>query len=58
MVSKRIKVSKTGKVTKRAGGQDHFNSHESGNTTRNKRSDVQIGKAFEKTIKTLARTNS
>ncbi|MDF1497419.1 MAG: 50S ribosomal protein L35 [Patescibacteria group bacterium] len=56
-VSKRITVTKTGKLLKRAGGQDHFNSHESGNTTRNKRRDKQIGKTFEKTIKQLAQTN-
>jgi ribosomal protein L35 len=58
MISKRISVTKSGKVIKRAAGQDHFNSHESGNTTRNKRSDKTVSKAFVKTIKTLARTNS
>jgi len=58
MVSKRIRVTKGGKVIKRHGGQDHFNSHESGNTTRNKRSDKTVSKAFERTVKNLARTNS
>lgn len=57
MVSKRIRVTKNGKVMKRAGGQDHFNSHESGKVTRNKRSDKQVSKSFERTVKTLARVN-
>jgi len=39
-LSKRVKVTKTGKVLKRKAGQDHFNSRETGNTRRNKRSDV------------------
>lgn len=57
MISKRIRTTKTGKVIKRAGGQDHFNSHESGNTTRNKRSDLEVSKKFERTVKNLAQTN-
>jgi len=52
--SKRFKVTKskkTGlKVMKRTDGQDHFNSRESGNTKRNKRSDHPMAKAMEQTI--------
>ncbi len=55
MISKRVKVTKSGKLLKRAGGQDHFNSRESGNTTRGKRSDKIISKAFTRTVKVLAR---
>jgi len=55
MVSKRIRTTKTGKLLKRAGGQDHFNGRESGNTTRGKRSDKTIAKVFTRTVKTLAR---
>lgn len=36
-VVKRIRVTKTGKVMKKHAGQDHFNSRESGKTTRHKR---------------------
>jgi len=57
MISKRIRVTKTGKLIKRAGGQDHFNSRDTGNATRNKRSDLEISKKFEKTVKNLAQTN-
>jgi ribosomal protein L35 len=40
-------------VMKRATGQDHFNSRESGNTTRRKRRDRAMGKTELKTIKQL-----
>ncbi|MFA6533550.1 MAG: 50S ribosomal protein L35 [Patescibacteria group bacterium] len=43
-VAKRIKVTKKGKLIQRRGGQDHFNSHERGNTTRNKRRDMTTDK--------------
>jgi ribosomal protein L35 len=35
--SKRLKVTKNGKVKTRAKGQNHFNAKESGNVTRAKR---------------------
>lgn len=35
--SKRLKVTKNGKVKARSKGQNHFNAKESGNTTRSKR---------------------
>lgn len=52
-VSKRIKVSGAGKLIKRKAGQGHFNSRESGNTTRNKRSDLDIAKQYVKNIRSL-----
>ena len=52
-ISKRFKVTKKGKVLKRAAGQDHFNARESGNTTRNKRRDRQMNAIYSKTIKKL-----
>lgn len=52
-VSKRFKVTVTGKVLKRACGQDHFNSRESGTTTRNKRRDRTMSECFTKSIKKL-----
>jgi large subunit ribosomal protein L35 len=42
--AKRIKKTKTGKLIIRTTGQDHFNSRESGKTTKNKRTDLVISK--------------
>jgi ribosomal protein L35 len=33
-LAKRVKITASGKIIKRKAGQDHFNSRESGNTTR------------------------
>lgn len=52
-VSKRfmVKRSKKGiKLMKRTDGQDHFNSRETGNTKRNKRSDRLMSNEFKQTI--------
>jgi len=38
-LSKRIKISSTGKISKRRPHQNHFNAKESGNATRGKRGD-------------------
>ncbi len=51
--AKRFKQTKTGKVLKRKAGQDHFNSRESGKTTRQKRRDVLVSKTQVKIIKAL-----
>lgn len=55
--AKRFAVKKTKKngksivkVFKRTDGQDHFNSHESGKTARNKRSDRPVSEGFKRTI--------
>ncbi len=50
--SKRIKRTKKGKLMARAVGQDHFNSRESGKTTKNKRRDLVLSKTTHK-LKTL-----
>ncbi len=49
------RFTKTGKdkVKHRKGGQDHFNSRESGNVTRQKRRDITLSKTLEKTVKRL-----
>ncbi len=52
-VAKRIRITKTGKVIKRAAGQDHFNGRDSGKVTRNKRRDRQVSNVYTKTIKQL-----
>ena len=56
--AKRVKITATGKVLKRKAGQDHFNSRESGNTTRNKRTDLEMAKTFQKTVKSLLPYNA
>ena len=53
-MAKRFKVTTTGKVLKRAAGQDHYNARESGNTTRSKRRDVQMSESYGRTIRRLA----
>ena len=52
-VSKRIKITKTGKLLKRKGGQNHFNSRESGNVTRTKRRDISVSASYIRRIKQL-----
>jgi len=50
-LTKRVKKTKKGKVIARRKGQDHFNTHESGKKTRNKRSDQKLSKSISKNIK-------
>ncbi len=52
-VSKRFKVTSSGKLIKRRAGQDHFNSKDSGKVTRRKRRDIIAPKTQEKNIKTF-----
>lgn len=52
-VAKRFKITKKGKVLKRAAGQDHFNTRESGKVTRNKRRDRRMSESLTRTIKKL-----
>ena len=52
-VSKRFKITKTGKVLRRATGQNHFRSKKSGNSIRQKRQWVQVSKPLAKKIKKL-----
>lgn len=52
-MAKRIKITSSGKVMKRKAGQDHFNSRESGNVTRTKRTDVGVTKTVRRALKTL-----
>lgn len=50
-LSKRFKITKTGKILIRKGGQDHFNARESGNVTRNKRRDVSLSEHHAPNVK-------
>jgi ribosomal protein L35 len=52
-VAKRVRITKGGKILKRHGGQDHFNSRDAGKITRKKRRDQSVSKRYEKNIKTL-----
>lgn len=40
--AKRLRKTKSGKILHRASGQDHYNSRESGKTTKNKRRDTTM----------------
>ena len=52
-ISKRIKVTKTGNIMKRKGGQDHFNSRDAGKNVRNKRRDDQLSSSNRKLIRDM-----
>lgn len=52
-ISKRIKRTGTGKLLKRHGGQDHFNSRNSGKITRKKRRDQSVAQVYARSINTL-----
>lgn len=45
VISKRVRITRTGKIKHKRAGQDHFNSREPGNTTRNKRRMGTMSKA-------------
>ena len=50
---KRFKITRNNKILKRKCGQDHFNSRESGITTRSKRRDVSIADTEYRVIRQL-----
>jgi len=52
-ISKRIKITKTGKIMKRRGGQDHFNTRDTGKNVRNKRRDDQLSSSNRKLIRDM-----
>jgi len=49
--AKRFRITKTGKVEKKACGQNHFNARENGKTGRNKKSDVVIEHQFKRIVR-------
>ncbi len=51
--SKRFRLTGKGKIKQRKGGQDHFNSRESGDVTRSKRRDISTTETLNRTIKKL-----
>ncbi len=52
-LSKRVRVTKNGKVIKRHSGQNHFNARNPGKITRNKRRDQTLSEAYKKAVETL-----
>ncbi|MBM3204707.1 50S ribosomal protein L35 [Candidatus Uhrbacteria bacterium] len=52
-VAKRVKLTKGGKLLKRHGGQDHFNSRAGGKITRKKRRDQSVAHVYVRNIKSL-----
>jgi ribosomal protein L35 len=52
-VSKRVRITKNGKVIKRKNGQGHFNSRERSNTTVSKRRDLLVAPIYADSIKKL-----
>ncbi|HNZ86111.1 MAG TPA: 50S ribosomal protein L35 [bacterium] len=52
-LSKRIRITKNGKVIRRSKSQDHFNTRETGKTKRNKRKDVKVSDVYSKNISKL-----
>ena len=53
--TKRVRVTKSGKLMKRTAGQNHFNTKESGKIMRNKRSDKEVTKSIRRTMHRLIR---
>ncbi|MBX4205488.1 MAG: 50S ribosomal protein L35 [Candidatus Doudnabacteria bacterium] len=43
-MAKTFRVTGTGKLMRRKAGQAHFNARENGNTTKNKRRDLVVGR--------------
>ena len=51
--AKRINVTKNGKMLIRKGGQDHFNSRDSGKVTKAKRRDSNLSESYRHSVKSL-----
>ena len=52
-LSKRLKITKNGKILKRYCGQDHFNSRDKSKITRKKRRDTVMSNAHSRAVKAL-----
>lgn len=50
-ITKRIKISSTGKMSRRKSGQSHYNAKKSGGEVRARKLQISIAKADIKTIK-------
>ncbi len=54
-ISKRFKITKTGKVKKLAKSKNHFNAKDAGKQTRNKRRDNTLSNSHAKVIKKIVK---
>ncbi len=54
-ISKRFKITKTGKILRRATGLDHYRAKKSGKKIRESRKLVKLSKPLAKKIKKLLR---
>ena len=54
-ISKTFWITGSGKLMRRKAGQAHFNSRETGNTTKNKRRDLVVHKTEMKKLKSAIR---
>lgn len=52
-LSKRVRITKNGKMLKRHSGQDHFNARSSGNITRKKRKDNLLSDVHTTAVRNL-----
>lgn len=52
-ISKRFKITRTGKVKKIRDSQNHFNAKDTGKQTRNKRQDLTLSNSDAKVIKRI-----
>lgn len=52
-LASRVKITGSGKVTKRHAGQDHFNSRDTGKVGRRKKRDKTLSKTHRKALTTL-----
>ncbi len=52
-ISKRFKITKTGKILRRATGQNHYRTKKTSKQKRNKRKWVEVSKSEVKKIKKL-----
>jgi large subunit ribosomal protein L35 len=51
--AKRVKITRNDKIRARKAGQDHFNARATGQTKRDKRSDIETGIVSKKLLKSL-----
>ena len=54
-MSKTFRLTGSGKIMRRKAGQAHFNSRESGKTTKNKRRDLQVSKVNRRIKEVMGR---
>jgi ribosomal protein L35 len=54
-MAKTFRLTGTGKIMRRKSGQAHFNAREDGNTTKNKRRDLVVGRTGRRIKEVMGR---